>query len=165
MNDHIELIVPSKSLLRFRIITAFLVVLAILAGAFMLFTGSMFLLLIAVIAGVLAYMCAQRVDIEYEYSLTMNEMDIDIIYSKQSRKHLITLDLSKMEVCAPLNSYHLDEFKNRNYKTVDYSSCNPYNDAAKYVMYYSGECRYILEPDERMVNAFYSIAPRKVFRD
>ncbi len=165
MNEHIELIVPARGALVSRILSVVLAAIAVLAGLLVFLTANVLILLIAIAFGVGAYFCSQRTSIEYEYSLTMSEMDVDIIFNKQSRKHLITLDLSKMEVCAPMGSYHLDEYKNRNCKTVDYSSGIPENDGAKYVMYYSGDTRYILEPDERLVNAFYNIAPRKVFKD
>ncbi|MBP9995773.1 MAG: hypothetical protein KBT19_00690 [Lachnospiraceae bacterium] len=165
MNEHIELLVASKASVGIKLLKILLILIAGLAVVLLLLTGSFIALLAAIAAGAGAYFISQRQDIEYEYTLTMNELDIDVVYNKQSRKHLVTLDLSKMEICAPIKSYHLDDYKNRTLKCVDYSSRNPENDANKYALIYSGEVKYIIEPDTRLVEAFWNNAPRKVFKE
>lgn len=129
-----------------------------------LFLGTLSILL-AIACGIGAYFLGIYSQIEYEYSYTDKELDIDIIYSKQKRKHLVTLDISKMEVLAPIHSYHLDEYKNRNYRVCDYSSGNPSEMDKHYVMYYSGEKKIIFDPTPEMVEAIVYSAPRKVYRD
>ena len=85
--------------------------------------------------------------------------------AKSRRKKADEFDLERMEVLAPINSYHLDDYKNKNYKTVDYSSGVAGQPDKRYVMYFNGEKKVIFEPDAKMVKAIQNIAPRKVFTD
>ena len=70
-----------------------------------------------------------------------------------------------MEILAPVKSYHLDDYKNRQVKTFDYSCGVEKKPETRYCMYYNGEKKLILEPNEAMVKAIKNIAPRKVFMD
>ena len=76
-----------------------------------------------------------------------------------------TFDLGRMEILAPIKSWHMDEFKNRQLKDVDYSSGVEEKPDKRYCMIYNGEKRVIFEPNAEMVAAIKSIAPRKVFTD
>ena len=71
-----------------------------------------------------------------------------------------------MQVMAPSRSYHLDEYKNKTLKTVDYSARekNPQPDPT-YTFIYDGKERVIFEPSQEFVAAVKSVAPRKVFTD
>ena len=160
-----EVLVESKAAPYIRVLRDFLYVLTALFVIAFVFSGLFIAMIIEVVFGVLAYFIGLRTKIEYEYDYMNKELDVDIIYDKQKRKHLATYDLSKMEVLAPVNSYHLDDYKNRNYKVCDYSSKIEMNKSKQYVMYYSGEAKIIFEPTSEMIEAFTYIAPRKVFRD
>ena len=160
-----EVLVESKAALYIRVLRDFLYVLTALSVMVFVFSGLFIAMIIAVVFGLLAYFIGLRIKLEYEYAYANKELDVDIIYDKQKRKHLATYDLSKMEVLAPVNSYHLDDYKNRNYKVCDYSSKSEMNKNKQYVMYYSGEAKIIFEPTSEMVEAIAYIAPRKVFRD
>ena len=131
------------------------------------FTGilSIFPLIFAVITGLCANLCGLRADIEYEYTLTDKEIDIDVIYAKQSRKHLVTLDLEKMEIMAPVESPRLHGYKSRAAKIKDFSSkmANPVNPICE--MYYDGNKCFRIEPDERLFKAIKDVAPFKVYTD
>ena len=133
----------------------------------MTFTGilSIFPLIFAVITGLCANLCGLRADIEYEYTLTDKEIDIDVIYAKQSRKHLVTLDLEKMEIMAPVESPRLHGYKSRAAKIKDFSSkmANPVNPICE--MYYDGNKCFRIEPDERLFKAIKDVAPFKVYTD
>lgn len=163
MNEHIELLIPVKTKMINNVIKIALwaiVVLAFLAS----FLGLVFIsVIVAVIAGASAYIIGMRSDLEYEYILTAKEIDIDAIYSKQSRKNITTLDLTKLEIMAPLDSYRLDGYKNRKVKTEDFSSGVADNKKNMYVMYYDGSRKIIIEPDENLYKAIYNVAPHKVY--
>ncbi len=58
---------------------------------------SMFIILIAVGVGYLAYFLASKLNIEYEYSVTNGEVDVDVIIAKNKRKRLITFKASEIE--------------------------------------------------------------------
>ena len=90
---------------------------------------------------------------------------MDKVMAKTRRKRVAAFELDKMEIVAPLKSWHLDNFKNRNDKTVDYSSGVEKQPEVRYVFYYEGSKKVIFEPNEEMIKAMQLVAPRKVFKD
>lgn len=164
MNEHIELLIAVKPKMLNNILKIALWVIAALSllASFVGILG-IISLIIAIAAGVAAYIIGMRADLEYEYTLTDKEIDIDAIFSKQKRKSITNLDLTKLEIMAPLDSYRLDGYKNRNVKTEDYSSGEESNKKNMYVMYYDGSRKIIIEPDEQLYKAIYSVAPHKVY--
>ena len=163
-DDFIEVLVESKSSVIKKILKYALYALTALFVMGSLVVGLLSFFL-AIICGIAGYFVSLYSQIEYEYSYMNKEIDVDIIYNKQKRKHIETYDLSKMEVLAPIHSYHLDEYKNRNYKVCDYSSKFEDKMDKRYVLYYGGEKKIIFEPTMEMVEAIMYMAPRKVFRD
>ena len=164
MSEHIELLVPVKPRTLYTIGKIALWAVTVLC-VLIFMTGILGFIpiIVAIAAGFGAYYVGLRSDIEYEYSLTEKEIDVDVIFAKQKRKRITTVDLTKLEVMAPLDSYKLDGYKNRQCKTEDYSSGDLNNKKAMYVMYYDGSRKIILEADERLYKAIYNVAPHKVF--
>lgn len=79
-------------------VAAILIGFALLSSAivyFSLITGLWFFILGAVGIMALALRLAGNVEIEYEYIITNNEMDIDKIIGRRKRRRMITVDLSK----------------------------------------------------------------------
>jgi len=164
MNEHIEVLVAVKPRILYNIGKILLWIVTVLSIlAFMMGILGILSILLAIAAGFLAYFLGLRADIEYEYSLTDKEIDIDVIFAKQKRKSITSIDLTKMEIMAPLNSYRLDGYKNRQCKTEDYSSGDANNKGNMYVLYYDGTRKLILEIDERLYKAIYNVAPHKVY--
>ena len=113
----------------------------------------------------LAYFIYINADLEYEYLYVDKQITIDKVMAKSRRKKVCVLDLERMEAFAPVKSYHLDAFKNRTYKETDYSSGVENQPDRRYVLYYNGEKKILLEPNPEMVKAMQMAAPRKVFKD
>ena len=165
MNDSvIEVMVDQKTTIGIKVLKVVLISATVLMALWSLFFGVISLIL-AVLLGVAAYFVGLRTKVEYEYAYFDKELDVDVIYSMQKRKKVATYDITKLEMLAPASSYHLDEFKNRTVKTYDFSSCKEENQNNVYVMYVGGNDKVIFEPSEKMVQAIYNIAPRKVFKD
>lgn len=122
-------------------------------------------LIAGALAGAAAYFVSMNADLEFEYLYLDREITVDKVMAKTKRKRVAKYDLERMEIFAPLNSYHLDDFKNRNVKTCDYSSGESGQPENRYAMYYDGGTKVILEPNADMVKAIKNIAPRKVFTD
>lgn len=105
-------------------------------------------------------------NLEYEYILTNNEMDIDKIIAKNGRKRIITIDFKEIEICANIcdNAYK-SEYENENNLTDkkilvgDMKSDNIY-----FVDFYSdGERRRVLfQPSEKILENLVKLNPRKV---
>lgn len=163
MNEHVELLVAVRQNVALNILKIFLYVITVLCVAVAL-TGiiPIFPIFIAIITGFLAYFVSLRVDIEYEYTLTDKEIDIDMVLNKQKRKHVTNIDLTKMDIMAPIESDKLADYKNIECKTEDYSS-KIKESKNIFVMYYDGQRRILIEPDERLYKAIYNCAPRKVY--
>ena len=115
--------------------------------------------------GVAAYFVYLNADLEYEYLYLDKEITIDKVMAKSKRKKVAKYEVERMEILAPIKSWHMDGFKNRTVKTVDYSSGVENQPDLRYVMYYEGNLKVILEPSMEMVKAIKNIAPRKVFMD
>lgn len=165
MNDAvIEVLVDKKvsPMMKFaQVMLIVMTVLFVLAS----FIFGLVALIPGIVFGVLSYFVGLRTKVEYEYAYFDKELDVDVIYSMQKRKKVATFDITKLEVLAPAKSYHLDEFKNRTVKTYDFSSNKEENQGEVYVMYLNGSDKVIFEPTEKMVQAIYNVAPRKVFKD
>ena len=104
-------------------------------------------------------------DIEYEYLYVDREISIDRIMARSKRKKVASFDVEKMEIMAPINSYHLDDYRNRQIKPSDYSSGVAKQPDRRYVFFYEGQKKVILEPSADFVKAVHNVAPRKVFTD
>lgn len=164
MNERIEVMVRKKTPVGMKVAQYVLVTLTVFLVLCSLILG-IFGLLFAIAAGVGAYFIGMRSMIEYEYTYFDKELDVDVIYSMQKRKHLKTYDLSQLEVLAPKGSYHLDSYKNRQLKARDFSTHIQENDGSVYEMYIGGSDKVIFEPTPELIKTIANIAPRKVFTE
>lgn len=166
MNEtYVECMVKQQPKTSYIALKYLLAALTAIVGFFALMSAMIVLLIIAVAFGVLAYLVNQRIYIEYEYLYVDKEITVDKILSQSKRKRVAKYDVEKMEVLAPINSYHLDDYKNRTAKEFDFSSGVDDESTNKYVFYYEGQQKIIIEPSEAFVKAVYNVAPRKVFTD
>lgn len=165
MNDaYVECMVASKTsglkaLLRYLLI-GLTVVCAL--GSFMYGT---LLFILAIAFGVGAYFATIYTDVEYEYLYLDKEITVDRVFHKAKRKRYATYELDKIEILAPIKSYHLDNYKNRQCKVVDISSGVENKPDLRYVFYYEGNQKIIFEPNEAMVKMMKNVSPRKIFTD
>ena len=138
----------------------------ILAACFILL-GFLFMpaMIIGIILAVVAYFVNLNADLEYEYLYVDKELTVDKVLAKTRRKRVAVFDIGKMEILAPVKSWHLDNYKNRQDKVVDYSSGEEKQPDVRYVFYYDGQKKVIFEPNEEMIKAITTVAPRKVFKD
>ncbi len=127
--------------------------------------GIVFAFIGAIITGVAAYFVNLYTDVEYEYLYLDKELTVDKVLAKSKRKRVGTYSVDRLEALAPIKSYHLDNFKNRDVKVKDYSIGEELQPDLRYAMYYEGGEKLILSPSEELVKALRSVAPRKVFMD
>lgn len=122
-------------------------------------------LVMAVVCGVLSYFMALECSIEYEYLYVDREISIDKISGQKRRKTIEKLNTEKIEILAPVNSWHLDEYKKKELKQRDYSIGYEAQPDQRYMLIYNNELKVLLSPNSAFVAAVKSIAPRKVFTD
>ncbi len=126
-------------------------------------TGIVYFIIPLIIFALLCFLVVPGFEIEYEYLYLDREISIDKILSKQKRKKIRTLELSKMEFFCPIGSHRLDPYKSGNIKKSEYTSGE--EDAGVWVLVYKGETGkelIALEPNEAMLKIIKSLYPGKV---
>ena len=164
METYVECMVKKKPNGLMSALKVLLIVITVITGL-LGFMGLIVFLIIAVVAGVGAYFVSLNANLEYEYLYVDKQLTVDKIMARTRRKKVETFDLERMEILAPVKSWHLDDYRNRQLKEVDYSSGVEQQPDIRYSLIYNGEKRVIFEPNAEMVAAIKSIAPRKVFTD
>ena len=124
-----------------------------------------FIIIVPVLTGAGAYFVNMYTDLEYEYLYLDRELVVDKVMAKSKRKRVATYHLDQMEILAPIKSYHLDNYKNRNAKEIDYSIGEELKPDRRFVMYYEGGLKIILSPSEEMIKVMRNTSPRKIFAD
>ena len=164
MNEtYVEWLVKKKTpayMTLLRILSVMLTVCFVLVG--LAFVPA---LLVGIALGVAAYFIYMNSDLEYEYLYVDKELTVDKVMAKSKRKRVAVFDIGKMEILAPVKSWRLDNYKNRTDKAVDYSSGEEKQPDTRYVMFYDGKQKIIIEPNEELIKAIQTVAPRKVFKD
>ena len=117
------------------------------------------LLLAAALAGWILW---RRASVEYEYIFTDGNIDIDVIYSAVSRKHVVTVDVKKCRVIAPaLDAAAQAVQQEKHDQTV--RAIEGDIDERTYVMAETqGEKRVLIyfQPNEAFLEAIRKYAPR-----
>ncbi len=106
--------------------------------------------------------------IEYEYSLTNGEFDVDMIRGQMSRKHIVSTSCRSFEVFAPVTEantqkYRLDEMQ----RIFDCASKKNAPDRWFAVFTLTDGTRGVLylEPSERMMDAMMPFIPQRALVD
>ena len=166
MSDaYVECLVKAKASAGGKFLKIFLIVLAAVMGLLMMLPFNFLFFLLAVAAGVGAYFVNMFTDLEYEYLYLDRELTIDKVMAKTRRKRVAVYQLDRMEILAPVKSYHLDNFKNRNAKVKDYSIGYEDKPDLRYAMFYEGGEKLLLSPSPEMIKVMKNAAPRKIFSD
>ncbi len=166
MNEsYIELLVKKENTIKGTLLRVLCIALTASAVLLALGGGGIVAMAAAVAFGVLTYFVWLNTDIEYEYLYLDKELSIDKIMSKTKRKKVATFEIERMEILAPADSYHLDDYKNRTFKISDYSSGVIRQPDKRYVMIYDGTQKIFLTEDPKFASVIKNIAPRKVFLD
>ena len=164
MNDaYYELLVERKAKITDTIAKiAIYIVCLILLGAAFIFGPMAFIVFLAVSLGAYFFVLP-RFDIEYEYAILNNELNIDVIYQKSKRKRVCTIDVKDIKVAAPVDSDKLREYSSL--PRTDYSSNKPGTIPYGMVLSQTANPRLILfEPDEKLLEMMYLHSPRGVQR-
>lgn len=122
-------------------------------------------LIMALVCAALSYFMSLECNVEYEYLYVDRELSIDKISAQKRRKTVEKLNTEKIEILAPVKSWHLDEYKNRQLKQKDYSIGYEAQPDQRYMLIYNNEMRVLISPNSALIAALKSVAPRKVFTD
>ena len=164
MDSYVECLVKAKPQGLWKFLRILLIMLTVVFVLLSLM-GVVILFIFAICTGVGAYFVNWKANIEYEYLYLDKELVIDKIMAQSKRKRVAVYRLDSMEIFAPIKSYHLDNYKNRQVTVKDYSIGEELKPDRRYVFYYEGGQKVIVSPSEEMVKAMKMVAPRKVFND
>ncbi len=120
---------------------------------------------VAFAAGYGAYVLMSRLNVEYEYSFTNGELDIDIIYSRTRRKRLFSSHVNDFEVMAHTeDKTHMGDFP-QTAELKDYSSGDPAMSKYAFLLNLNGKAtKVVWEPNDMMLKAISTVlTPRKLF--
>lgn len=161
-----EQLVKSKPSSKDKLQKVLVIVGAILVStlAFM-FGGALFgpIIVVAVVWG--AVYASAFFKKEYEYSLTNNELDIDVIYNKQRRKRLISIDMKQINVMASIKDDKYTHEIARGQKVIEASDGDSKQNTYAIVYGHNGQTLKILvTPNEEMLNLLQRQAPNKVHK-
>lgn len=163
--SYVECLVKQKRTLWSRLVKALLVLLAVASGIGMLFIPYLFIAVL--VFGIGAYAFNMYTDLEYEYLYLDKELVIDKVMAKSKRKRVGTYAIDRIEILAPIKSYRLDNRRLTKVSTrvKDYSVGEELKPDRRYIMYYEGGEKILLNPSEEMIKIMKNAAPRRVFSD
>ena len=149
-----------------------LIVLMFLGAMLLIFTlmmfaqnlGSFFLLLVAAVIYLL-YIGVTSFNVEYEYSVTNGDLDIDKIVSRRKRSKLVSIHARSFEYFAPCNDGHKAAYDDATVtKKLDLTS-NSGTGREYFAIYFknSEKVRVAFEPTQKMIDDFARYVPRRVF--
>ena len=167
----VECAVKRKTSVKNLALLGLIIGLMVVAFAFFIFyfrNGIMFLIgiFLCVLISKLTSMC----DEEYEYIFLNGDLEFAKIVGKKKRKELISVAMNEVELVAPLSSDKLAPYENGDssrYLVRDYSSAFPNHRERMYAMICRTEnqaYRIIFEPNEKLIEAMWQLAPRVVVK-
>ncbi len=130
--------------------------------------SSSFTLLALILIGIIvifSYRKFQEVNVEYEYSYTEDTFDVDIIKNRSKRKQIFSINVAEIEIMAHIDDKeHLSMYDKL--PTEDFGSGEVLGNTYVFVATYKGKRkRFIIEPNEKMLKAFYAdLTPKRMFR-
>jgi hypothetical protein len=163
-NTYVECLVKAKQSMIGKFFKILLTMLAVAFGLLTFLLGPV-PMVVAVAAGVGAYLVNLFTDLEYEYLYLDRELVVDKVMAKTRRKRVAAYSLDRMEIVAPVRSYRLDPYKNRKVTVKDYSIGEVLQPDKRYAAFYEGNLKLLLSPSEELVKAMRNAAPRKIFTD
>lgn len=139
-------------------------ILSFIILGFVRFLGGIGFLLIAG-AWYGAFWLMRSRDIEYEYILTNNELDVDKIASKRRRKHILTVDFRSVELCAKTDDpLYAADYNNAQgiIKKYDFTGISENDIYFADFAGESGKTRILFQPSDKIRESLRLINPRNV---
>ncbi|WP_070000308.1 DUF6106 family protein [Cellulosilyticum sp. I15G10I2] len=137
----------------------------IIAGAAFLFGGQLIgpILILGVLFGAAALF--SKFNKEYEYILTNNELDIDVIFNRSKRKRVLTINMKAIEIMASIHDDRRKSELQKGNKVINASDGK--NGANTYAIITSKDgtlYKILITPNEAFLNELHKQAPHKVFK-
>lgn len=113
------------------------------------------------------YVIISRQNIEYEYTFTNGELDVDAIYSKRRRVHILTVRVRTFDICAPVfDEKYKDRYlaaKNIKYIYKVASSMESERLYFADFLQNGDTVRLCFEPSDKMIEGIQRFNPKNVY--
>ncbi|MCM1132319.1 MAG: DUF6106 family protein [Ruminococcus flavefaciens] len=151
---HIIALVIGMGLVLFFVATS---ILTIGSGGLFGFLG----IILAVFTGIMTFISHRNTQVEYEYTFTNGDLDIDKIIAQSKRKEMISTQVSKFTA---FGKYDLSVPEETADMTVVYASDNimSHEYYADFQHEEYGNTRLVFCPDERMLSNINNCLPRQL---
>lgn len=168
MDSFIEKIVERKKTAKDTLISAGIVFLGLILIFIVIpnvpYVNQMWLVFSAGVIYGVYYLIKSRY-LEFEYSVTNGEIDIDKIIAKSRRKRIFSGSCKEFEILARLKSSHYTQSIQNIPNKIEAVTSMDSPDVYFFVTSYKGERTVVFfEPDERMLNAFRLFIPSRIYK-
>ena len=150
-----ELIEKKKGLANYLLALLFIVVAVILAGVCFIFVSGLFPALLVIIC-VAAYLGIRFQGVEFEYSFTNGDFDIDKIMAKRKRQKLVEINHKQVQIMAPYTAEYESVTKDYSVSAVVNTAASKNSAGQWFFIYEDKEGKYIFvvfQPSKRLREA------------
>ena len=140
--------------------------LLVICGGVTLFLGVASGLVVLIFGGYGAWLLASGLRKEFEYVLTNDHLDVDMIMARRSRKRLCSFDLEAMELCARISDPdRKGEMKRSFAKTIQAASSSDAENA-RFVVFAGegGNNLLVFEPNDKIIEGMSIYARSRIFK-
>lgn len=109
-----------------------------------------------------------KLNLEFEYTLTNSEIDIDKIMSKRGRKRIASFDFKNIYICANIrDNMHKHDYENTELISKTFDVSGDKSRGGVYFVDYedekNGRTRILFQPPQKMLDSIKRFNPRCVF--
>ncbi len=168
MDIFVEKIVARKKGLKENILSVVLIVISVIIAFMAAITIGPRGIVVLLVAGLIFgnWYIISALNVEYEYSITNGEIDIDKIINKRKRKKMFTAECKDIEVMAKITSKKYNESIATVPKKIIAVSSMESPDVYFAMLNIKGKRALIyFEPNEKMMKTLKGIIPGKIFKD
>ncbi|MDR1117548.1 MAG: DUF6106 family protein [Oscillospiraceae bacterium] len=111
-----------------------------------------------------AFLMIRKQNVEYEYSFTNGELDVDKILGRRMRRHVLSVRVRQFDILAPMTGEYRDEYEARTIQRTEDASTSPKSPDrwfARFTDDAGAVTLLIFEPNERMREAMKGLIPHK----
>lgn len=138
----------------------------IVSAAFLFFGVVRFLFPFVFAASIwAAVVLSRRMNLEYEYSFTNGDLDVDCIVARRSRSKLLSVSIRTFDILAPKKEEFRSEYESQTIGKTVFAASSPKSESQWFAKYKDESGTMVLlifEPNERMLEAFRKFIPRKI---
>lgn len=112
----------------------------------------------------IAYKIIVSMNVEYEYSVTNGDIDVDRVISKKRRKRMVSVKLRNVEYFAPFEGEHIRVAEDTSIRRIIDASSSLDAPRLHFVIYYNNSEKTLLlfEPTDEMIENFSHYVPRSL---